>query len=226
MLTSKATSDLLAALAAPGALSGLPELDVESAGGVIVAERIRGGEDADLVVLAAGAIEALADAGLVRRPVVPLFDSEVVLAVASGATPPDVSSSAAVRRALVEATAIGYSTGPSGAGLLALIEAWGLTAELSDRLVRAPAGTPVASLLTGGQVSLGVQQRSELERAPGVTVVGALPDEIAIRTVFTGAVLATSLDPEGAATVLTRLAGTDPALTQFVRQHGMEPHRP
>lgn len=226
MLTSKATSELLTALAVPGVLSGLSAVDVQSAGGVVVADRVCDGEVADIVVLADGAIERLADGGLVQRPAVPLFESEVVVAVAEGSPFIDVSTSSALRQAFSEAAAIGYSTGPSGDGLLALIESWGLTAQLADRLVRAPAGTPVATLLALGRASIGVQQRSELAGAPGVTVVGALPDDIAIRTVFTGAVLKTSSDPDGAAAVLARLTETDQTLTQLVRHHGMEPHQP
>lgn len=225
MLTSMATRSLLAeiaellALAVPGA-GRLPELEVESAGGVVVADRIRAGEPADLVVLAKDAVSALAAEGLVRSPVVPLFTSDVVIGVAEAAADPDLSSVESLRSALAAADAIGYSTGPSGAGFLALLDAWGVRDELAPRLVRAPAGTPVATLIAEERVSLGVQQRSELEGAPGVRVVGPLPAGVGITTVFAGAVLAASTDPDAAALVLDRLA--DPSLSPIARRHGME----
>lgn len=225
VLTSMATKGLVAelaqllALAPPGAGS-LPELEVESAGGVVVADRIRAGERADLAVLAEESLSALAADGLVRPPVVRLFTSEVAIAVAENAAEPDVTSAESLRSALVAADSIGYSTGPSGQSFVALLDAWGVKEELAARLVRAPAGTPVASLITQGRVSLGVQQRSELEGTAGVRVVGPLPAGVEIRTVFAGAVLAASTDPEAAAAVLDRLA--DPALSPVARRHGME----
>lgn len=225
VLTSMATKGLLAELAelvtpaGPGA-PGLPELEVESAGGVVVADRIRAGERADLVVLAEDSLSALAAEGLVRPPVVPLFTSDVVIGIAEHAADPDLTSAESLRSALIAADAIGYSTGPSGERFLALLDSWGLREQLASRLVRAPAGTPVASLIAEGRVSLGVQQRSELEGAPGVRVVGPLPAGVEIRTVFAGAVLAASRDPEMAAVVLDRLA--DPGLSPVARRHGME----
>lgn len=231
MLTSMATKGLLAELAerlavstpagpAGPAVGQLPALELESAGGVVVAERIRAGEDADLVVLSQDSLSALAAEGLVRSPVVPLFTSEVAIGVAENAPVPDLTSAESMRAALAGADTIGYSTGPSGAAFLALLDSWALRDELASRLVRAPAGTPVATLIAEGRVSLGIQQRSELQGAPGVRVVGPLPRGAEIRTVFSGAVMTASTNPEAAGFVLDRLA--DPALSPIARRHGME----
>lgn len=227
VLTSMATAELISELAAPGVVSGLPALAVESAGGVVVADRVRAGEIADIVVLGAGALERLAGDGVLRGEIVPLFVSETVIATAEGAAPPDLSTLDALRETLAAARAIGYSTGPSGDGLLAVVDRLGLRDELAGRLVCAPAGTPVGSLLTSGRVDLAVQQRSELERVPGLRVVGPLPGEAAIRTTFAGAVPVSSTRAELAATALERLHDPgDAALTEIVHRHGMEPHRP
>ncbi|WP_156465433.1 substrate-binding domain-containing protein [Knoellia sp. Soil729] len=232
MLTSMATRAVLEELAAPGVLAGLPPVELESAGGVVVAERIRSGESADLVVLAADAIHRLVDEGHVRPSVVALFTAEAVLAVPTGAPEPPLTSAQDLREALEAAAAIGYSTGPSGDGLLRLFEQWGLADTLRDRLVRAQPGVPVGALVAQRQVTLGVQQRSELQGLDGVQVVGPLPGDAAIRTTFTGGVLTASKRPEDGASALQHLghlAGTDLAgsgLVDLVRRHGMEPSTP
>ena len=116
---------------------------------------------------------------------------------------PDAAS---MRAALQQAARIGYSTGPSGTALVAMVEQWGLTAELGDRFVQAPAGVPVARLVAQGEVDLGFQQLSELFGQPGIRILGVLPPDCAIYTVFGGAVATASAVPETARSVLQFLS--------------------
>lgn len=216
-----ATKPLLTQLLTPGVLPGLPATSLTSLGGVEVARRVRAGEPADVVVLASGAITGLAADGLVRPDTVrPLFRSEVVVAVRQGGAAPDVSTVEALREALLAADRIGYSTGPSGDGLLALLDRWGLRERLQARLVRAEPGLPVGRLLADGRAVLGFQQRSELERAPGVRVLGPLPPDAQIVTIFTGAVLTGSAEPADAESLLARLA--EPDVGPVARRHGLD----
>lgn len=179
----------------------------EAAGGVEVARRLRDGERADVIVLAAEALAALdGDGLLVPATVTPLFRSEVVAAVPAGAVPPPLEVESDLRAALTRAGRIAYSTGPSGTALVELVQRWGLLDDLGPRLVQAPAGTPVASLLAGGDADLGFQQRSELSGAAGVRVLGPLPGTAAIRSTFSGAVLTSSDDADGAREVIAFLA--------------------
>ena len=61
---------------------------------------------------------------------------------------------------------------------------------------------PVAVSLAAGDVDLGFQQLSELVGQPGVRILGVLPPDCAIDTIFSGAVTAASVDPMRAADVL------------------------
>jgi molybdate transport system substrate-binding protein len=220
-LSSMATRGVLAALTAEGAF-GLGHLDVRSMGGVEVARRLKDGETADVVVLASDAIEALVGERVVDgQTVLPLFRSDVVVAVPQGAPVPDLSSVESLKGALLAARHIGYSTGPSGSALLALVESFGLTDQLADRWVQAPAGMPVAQLLAGGSAELGFQQRSELANAPGVTVVGPMPPGAEIVTTFTGVVPTASNHPAEAVAALARLAA--PKTYTVVRRHALTP---
>lgn len=214
-----ATKALMAELTTPDVVPGLPESDVESVGGVNAEERIRTGEAVDLVVLSAAPMDRLRGEGLVSD-VTPLFRSEVVIGVPSDAPLPDVTTLESLQQTLAAAPAIGHSTGPSGKDFVALMGRWGLAAGATGRLVEAPAGVPVASLIADGTVAIGVQQRSELEGVPGVTVL-PLPDGARISSVFTGAVPRAARRPGPARAFLGLLHDSD--LEAIVRRHGMAP---
>ncbi|WP_457252285.1 substrate-binding domain-containing protein [Pedococcus sp. P5_B7] len=216
-----ATRGVLTALTAEDDL-GLGHLTVESGGGIEVAQRLRAGEVADVVVLAGDAIEALAHDGVVDGQTArPLFVSDVVVGVPAGAPVPDISSIEALTAALLASRRIGYSSGPSGSALLALVGAWGLGEDLADRWVQAPPGMPVARLLADGAADLGFQQRSELAAAPGVTVIGPMPPGAEIVTIFTGAVATSSDHPAEALAALTLLAHA--AAHDVIRRHALAP---
>lgn len=205
-----ATRRLLADLVSAAADAGLADADLESTGGVIAAERVAAGERVDLVVLASDAIAQLAREGHVdgatcARVVV----SHVAIAVPEpglGAATFDGGAAFAtgdgLREALLEAGRVGYSTGPSGAALLAQIDRWGLGDDLRGRLVQARPGVPVAELLARGEADLGFQQLSEFVGQPGIRILGVLPADIAIDTAFVGAVGTASTDPEHAQMLL------------------------
>lgn len=208
-----ATRHVLADLTAAASAAGRPEVQVESVGGVDAAQRVAAGEPFDLVFLASEALGRLAAAGHVdAATVAPLVLSQVAVAVPSGtdepATRPEgaaFSDAEGVRAALRAASRIGYSTGPSGTELVRMIDDWGLTAEVGDRLVQARPGIPVARLLADDEVDLGFQQLSELVGQRGVRILGLLPQDCAIDTVFSGAVATASSDAEGARGILSFL---------------------
>src|SRR5580765_2399224 len=82
---------------------------IVSVGGVEAARRVKEGEAFDFVVLAADAIEQLAAVGRVDPASrTDLARSAVAIAVAAGATRPDVSRESAVRDAVLHARSIGY----------------------------------------------------------------------------------------------------------------------
>ena len=158
---------------------------MESVGGVDAAKRVAAGEAFDLVVLASDAIDRLIAAGHIRAGSrCDLVRSGVAVAVRTGQPLPDISTEEALKQAVLSAPRISYSTGPSGVALAQLIERWGIADEIRSRMVQAPPGVPVGSLVAAGQVDLGFQQLSELLHVPGIAIVGPLPDAVQITTVF------------------------------------------
>lgn len=219
-LSSMATRALLAELLGAWQAQGGAPVAMASIGGVDAAKRVAAGELVDVVVLASDAIDKLLAAGhLLAGSRVDLVQSAVAVAVPAGAPVPDISSDAALRAAVLAAPSIGYSTGPSGTALLALFERWSISAQVSPKLVQARAGVPVGSLVANGEVALGFQQRSELVGLAGITLLGDLPPAVAINTIFSGAVAATSTRPEAVRALLAWLAAPHTAAAK--QRHGM-----
>jgi molybdate transport system substrate-binding protein len=173
------------------------------------------------VVLAAAVIDKLtAEGKLQPGSRVDIARSGIGMAVGSGKARPDTGSGDAVKAAVLAARTVGYSTGPSGNYLLQLFERWGIAGQLAGRIVQAPPGVPVASLVARGEVELGFQQLSELMNVPGIDVLGPLPDDIQSITVFSGAVSSGCSCPEQARALLAYLAG--PEATACKRANGMD----
>ncbi|MEU4062270.1 substrate-binding domain-containing protein [Streptomyces wedmorensis] len=219
-LSSMATRPILAELSEHiRNAHGIP-VRFEAAGGVETERRVREGAEADLLVLADGALSALAKEGhLLPDTVRPLWISQVVAAVPEGAPIPALGSASDLRTALLSARSIAYSTGPSGTALIDLISRLDLTDTLAGRLVQAPPGVPVGSLLSSGQADLAFQQHSELMDLPGVAVIGPLPGDTAISSLFSAGVLTSSTQPTRALEVLDLLA-SDTA-TKTARARGL-----
>ncbi|MFI4930671.1 MAG: substrate-binding domain-containing protein [Burkholderiales bacterium] len=220
-ISSMATRAVLAELAHAFEQRGGCEVAIESVGGVDAAKRVQAGEPFDVVVLASDAIDRLIASGQVVGARVDLVRSPVAMAVRSGAPRPDVASEQAVRRAVLAAPHISYSTGPSGVHLARLFERWGIAQEIKQRIVQAPPGVPVGSLVARGDADLGFQQLSELMHVEGIQVLGVLPEEIQYITLFSAGVCASSRQ---AATVREMLGFmTSHDADEVKRRHGMEP---
>jgi len=221
-ISSMATRPVLAELTDLYRARSSADVAFESVGGVDAAKRVQAGEAFDVVILASDAIDKLVAGGrAVAGSKVDLVRSGVAVAVRVGAARPDIGSEDALRRAVAAARTLGYSTGPSGVQLAKLFERWGIADEIKDRIVTAPPGVPVGSLVAKGEVELGFQQLSELMHLPGIDVLGPLPGEIQIVTTFSGAVCAASTQPQAARELLAFMAS--PAAADAKRRHGMDP---
>ncbi|WP_368621958.1 substrate-binding domain-containing protein [Paraburkholderia sp. BR13444] len=221
-ISSMATRQVLAELAASYERRTGQGVTIESVGGVDAARRVEDDEVFDIVVLAADAIERLVVAGCVEAASrVGLARSGIAVAVAAGATHPDIATEAALRDAILGARSIGYSTGPSGTHLLKLFERWGIAGQIASRIVKAPPGVPVGTLVARGDVALGFQQMSELIHVPGIDVLGELPAAIQSTTTFTAAICTAARHREAAQALLAFLVSREADGAKL--QNGMSP---
>jgi molybdate transport system substrate-binding protein len=222
IISSMATRQVLADLVAQFERTSLHRVSTESVGGVDAAKRVQAGEAFDAVVLAANAIDQLIAAGrVVAGSRVDLVNSGVAVAVRAGSARPDIATEDSLKRAVLAAPSIGYSTGPSGVQLAKLFERWGIAEQIKRRIVQAPPGVPVGSLVAQGEVALGFQQLSELMNLPGIEVLGPLPTAIQIITTFSGGVAVASTQADAVREMLTFMAA--PATAGVKRRNGMAP---
>lgn len=219
-ISSMATRQVLAELVAAYEVAAGQRVAIESVGGVDAAWRVQAGEAFDLVFLAADALDKLIAAGHVLGRV-DLVRSPVAVAVRAGAARPDIGSEAALRVAVLAAPRISFSTGPSGAHLQRLFARWGIEAQIAPRLVQAPPGVPVGTLVARGEVDLGFQQLSELIHLGGITVLGTLPGDAAFITTFSAGLTPHCRQPDAARALLAFMAS--PAAAAAKQRHGMTP---
>ena len=195
--------------------------DVKWVPTVDLMDRLKAGERTDLVIASAKNLDVLIRAGAIDAGrVVPLVRSPVAMAVRAGAQKPDISSAAALKRALLDATSIAYSLGPSGVHLAALVERFGIRDAVKAK-TKITKGEPVGAVLARGDAQLGFQQLSELMPVAGIDIVGPLPADAQEISVFTAGVHVRAEDPE-AAMRLARFV-TAPAAHATLRKTGLEP---
>ena len=187
-----------------------------------IRKRMLAGEVCDAVIGSASLIEDLVNGGsLDSRSRVDLAKSGVGAAVRSGAAKPRLASIEDLKGALRAAKSIVYSSGPSGVYLAELFERLGIADEMKRKATQAPPGVLVGELVAQGKYELCFQQLPELRQVRGIDYVGALPAEVQLVTVFSGAVHSKAKQPKPAGDWLRQLASRE-AHAAF-RRHGLEP---
>ncbi len=181
--------------------------------------RLKGGEAVDLVILSAAALEDLRQAGIVTERN-DLANSGIGAAVKAGAPRPDISSGEAVKRAVLAAKSVVYSTGPSGLYLIGLFQRMGIADKIKGK-IRQVQGEPAGGVVARGEAELGFQQMSELLPVPGIDVIGPLPPDIQQITVFSAGLHAKARAPDAARALVKFLKA--PEAAPVIRKKGMEP---
>ena len=187
-----------------------------------VRKRIAAGESYDLIIMAGPAIDDFIKSGkIVPGSRVNIARSGVGVAVRAGASRPDVGSTEAVKRTLLAAKSIGYSTGPSGVYLTGLFQRLGVADQIKGKLKQTPTGVFVGNLVASGEAEIGFQQVSELAHFPGVDYVGPLPADIQETTVFASGIQVGARQVDAANAWIKFL--TAPAAAATFKSKGLEP---
>ncbi|MDH3288929.1 MAG: substrate-binding domain-containing protein [Betaproteobacteria bacterium] len=181
--------------------------------------RLKGGETVDVVILSAASLDELIKAGIIGSRV-DLATSGVGVAVRAGAPKPDISSGEALKRTVLAAKSIVYSTGPSGIYLAGLFQRMGITDQLEPKL-RQVQGEPAGAVVARGEAEIGFQQVSELLPVPGIDLVGPLPPDVQQITTFSAGLHVSVKEPDAAKALIRFL--TAPAAAPVIRKKGMEP---
>ena len=138
---------------------------------------------------------------------VDLAKSGIGIAVRAGAPRPDVSTPDALKKALLAAKTVGYTSGPSGVYMAGLVERMGIAAEVKAKFRSVPSGGTIGTIVASGDCEIGFQQVSELVHIPGIDYIGPLPAEVQRVTVFSSG-LQTGAPKPGAAKALVAFLTT------------------
>src|SRR5262245_41943359 len=191
------------------------------AGTVDIKKRMAAGEVFDLVVVASPELDAFIKEGkLVPGSRTDLVRSGIGVAVRAGAPKPDIGSGDALKKALLAAKSIGYSTGPSGVYLASLFERMGIADQIKSKLKQTQPGVLVGSIIANGEAEIGFQQVSELIHVPGIDFLGPLPADVQKITVFAAGIHSSAKEPDAAKGLVKFL--TAPAAAPVFKQHGLE----
>jgi molybdate transport system substrate-binding protein len=206
--------------------SGGHQLSVTWATAPMLVKRIDGGETADVLILSRGAIETLQKQGkIVPGSDVTLASSGVGIAVKAGAPKPDISTPEALRKTLLNVKSIAYSEpaagGASGVYFAKLLERMGIAELMRQKTKYPPAGGFSAELLLTGEAELAVQQKPELMHVAGTEVIGLLPGDLNLVTVFIAGIMTNSKNA-GLGNALIKMLGSQEAATVF-RSKGLDP---
>jgi len=192
------------------------------AGTEAITKRISGGEVVDIVLIAAPNIDKLISEGrLVAGSRADVAKSGIGVAVRAGLPKPDISSGEAVKKAVLAAKSVAYSSGPSGSYLADLFKKMGIADQIKNKVKQTPSGVQVGEVVARGEADLGFQQVSELLHVKDIDYLGPLPADIQHITVFSAGLHTAATAPDAAKALIKFLTG--PEAGPIIRKSGMEP---
>jgi molybdate transport system substrate-binding protein len=161
-------------------------------------QRIKAGEQFDVLISTAGPIDALIKEGRLAQETRATFArSGIGVEVRKGARKPDIGSVEAFKRAVLEAKSVAYLRIGSGAYLHGLFERMGIAESIKAKVTR-PETDGVSEMVARGEVELGMVVSTQILTTPGVDFVGPMPAQIQHYIEFVGAVSSSSKTPDAA----------------------------
>lgn len=177
-----------------------------------ISRRMTDGEIVDIVILAAGRIDALIGEGrLATGSRVDIARSGIGVAVPAGARRPDISSPAALKAALLAARRIVLSSGPSSVHLAELFRSMGIAEAIKPAIHQIGSGLSVAAALASSEGEIGFTQMSELLGHDGIDFVGPLPHEMQHITVWSAGLHVAAPSRDAATALVAFLTAPDAA---------------
>lgn len=179
----------------------------------VMADKLRRGTSADLVILTAALLAKLADEKLVTaNSITDVGLVETALAVRAGDPEPTADNAAGLRDAFQAADAIFVpDTKASTAGIhvAKVLQQLGIADEVADRLQVHPNGASAMRALAASQAQrpIGCTQSTEIISTKGVTLCGPLPPGSELATMYTAGIASAAAHPEQARRLIELLTG-------------------
>jgi molybdate transport system substrate-binding protein len=193
-----------------------------------MANRVGDGEANDLAIVTGAGIDDL----VVKRRTMPgtradIARSKIGAAVQKGAPRPDISSVDAFKRTLSAAKTIGMSNpvggGQSGAHLAKVFETLGIAEAMKIKATYGPGGPEglIGKYLLRKEVEFGLQQMPELMAVEGIDILGPIPAELQLDTVFSAGISTAAKNADGAKQWIDYLRM--PTAAAVIEAKGMQP---
>ena len=238
MTTGPAALNLLCAGAACGLVTALQErllaetgVRVEARFGAVGAmkEALLEGAACDVMIVTDPMIDALVASGRLQpAPRAPLGRVRTGVAVRSGDPLPALGTPEELRAALLAAGRI-YFPDPeratAGIHFVAVLKKLGIHTELAPRFATFANGATAMRELAAAadRRPIGCTQITEIDYTDGVQLVGALPSEFELATVYTAAVGMHATDPATAARFVALLTGDESRALRIESGFELEP---
>jgi molybdate transport system substrate-binding protein len=190
-----------------------------------IPSRLAKGEQFDILILAAPALDGFIKSGVVRSGTrVDLVASVMGAVVKTGAPKPDISTMSGLKSALLNAKSVAYSASASGVYLSTVLFPKMGISEQMDKTGRKIYSERVASVVARGEADLGFQQVSELLPIPGVTFIGELPLEAQKTVLFSAGITSNVANLENSRDLIAFLASSK--AVPMIEKAGLKPVLP
>ncbi|WP_020697935.1 molybdate ABC transporter substrate-binding protein [Reyranella massiliensis] len=192
----------------------------------VLVKRLQAGETADVLLLNRAGIDAMIREGRIRSSSeVTLASSATAIAIKAGAARPDISTPEALKQTLLAARAISYTDpaagGASGIYFAKLLDRLGIADEINAKTKFPPPAGLSGDFLLTGEADLAIQQKPELLQVPGIEILGMLPGDLHMVTVFVAGVEVSSPHAAPAKALIDFLRS--PPATEIFRAKGLDP---
>jgi molybdate transport system substrate-binding protein len=188
-------------------------------------QKLAAGEKPDMVLMPVPALAAQAKAGVMREePQTRLGTVSVGLVVKEGAAKPDIATRDSFKQAMLDAKSVVHANPtatPSGAHLAKAWETLGIADAMKPKVTFSNALDGGVAAISKGEAEIGLYPLSEVISEKGVTVVGLIPPEVQLNTIYAAGVLAANASPEPAIAFIKFLA--DPSNAKHWKDAGFEP---
>jgi molybdate transport system substrate-binding protein len=214
----------LQSLAGPFESASGYKIQVSIANAGEVASRIVAGEPADLVMSSSAGVKTLTKQNALVSNEVVIGKMRLGVAVPSGATTPDLTSTEALQTLLLSAGKLAYidpnGGGTSGPFFETMFASLGVADAVHAKAVLCKTGLEIVRAVASGAASIGLTQASEIVGASRVAFAGYLPDAQNLTTMYSAAITTRSTNPKAASAFLAFVTG--PIGSDHLRRAGWD----
>jgi molybdate transport system substrate-binding protein len=177
-----------------------------------IRKRVEGGEAFDVVIAPPAALDGFAGAGKLASDRVDLGRVGLGVAVRPGMEAPDISSTEALKRSVLQADSIVFNRASTGIYLENLFKKMGIYDQILPKTTRYPDAGAVMDHVLGGkgrEIGFGPVTEILLQRDRGLRLVGPLPPDIQNYTSYSAAPMSAAAHADLARAFVRYLGGSD-----------------